>query len=250
MNRALAAWLTSWSRRDADEVHDHHLGHRPEPGHGRARPPPRRWPTSEIGVSRTRSVPNAVDSPLVTWEMPPPGSARSSPMSSTVGIEGQGLGQGQVEGLAHGAGGGRPPGSRGDLGGAHRRHPGGVGVDVGERRRGSAADRRPGRRRTPRSTSSAARCSMAATARTRPARPRRQPGPVARRRARPAVAASSSSGGDVAHGVAEVVAAEPEGGALDQGGPSAGPGPGRRPSPSAPWTASGSLPSTVTPGMP
>jgi hypothetical protein len=41
--------------------------------------------SSEIGVSRTRSVPNSSTRPLVTPKMPPPPqTATSSPMTKTV----------------------------------------------------------------------------------------------------------------------------------------------------------------------
>ena len=84
MNRALAAWLTSWS----SPMLTKSMIISSATGRSPARAVPTAAPTmaaSEIGVSRTRSVPKVVDSPLVTWEIPPAGSARSSPSRTTSG---------------------------------------------------------------------------------------------------------------------------------------------------------------------
>ena len=82
MYRSLAAWLASWSRQRPRKSMNmiSATGRRPP------RAAPMAAPTmtcSEMGVSRTRSAPYLVDSPLVTPKTPPPGSAMSSPSRTT-----------------------------------------------------------------------------------------------------------------------------------------------------------------------
>lgn len=84
MNRDLAAWLTSWSSAMLTKS----MIMTSATGRSPAAAAPTAAPTiaaSEMGVSRTRSAPWVVERPLVIWEIPPPGSAMSSPMSTTPG---------------------------------------------------------------------------------------------------------------------------------------------------------------------
>ena len=119
MNRALAVWLTSWSRAMLMKSMIIEFGHRPQPADGGAHRGP------DDGRLGDRRVPDPIGperggEPLGDLGDPPAGVGQVLPEEDDVRVGGERVGQGGVEGLAHRAfHRGRPAGRRA----AHRGTP-------------------------------------------------------------------------------------------------------------------------------